>query len=156
MIRKLIILMLTLGAVGTLVLWVVTLWIEFEFHSRQSWVLFARGGGVSLWWYQGIPPDILSAAQGWKVRQIPSGPIALADCVWVPKSTYDKTVTIPWGVVVIPLWMLFLLFLAYPTLAFIRRPLRRWRKGLCVRCAYDLTGNVSGVCPECGTKIERP
>jgi hypothetical protein len=21
----------------------------------------------------------------------------------------------------------------------------------CVRCAYDLTGNVSGVCPECGT-----
>jgi len=30
--------------------------------------------------------------------------------------------------------------------------LRRQRraKGLCVRCGYDLTGNVSGVCPECG------
>lgn len=36
----------------------------------------------------------------------------------------------------------------------------RWRlnekayakyRGLCVRCGYDLTGNVSGVCPECGT-----
>ncbi len=26
----------------------------------------------------------------------------------------------------------------------------------CPHCDYDLTGNVSGVCPECGTKIERP
>jgi hypothetical protein len=25
--------------------------------------------------------------------------------------------------------------------------------GLCHRCGYDLTGNISGVCPECGTKI---
>ena len=24
----------------------------------------------------------------------------------------------------------------------------------CRSCAYDLTGNVSGVCPECGTEIE--
>ena len=26
----------------------------------------------------------------------------------------------------------------------------RTRRGLCPRCGYDLTGNVSGVCPECG------
>jgi hypothetical protein len=31
---------------------------------------------------------------------------------------------------------------------------RRRRAGLCVACSYDLTGNVSGVCPECGTKVE--
>jgi hypothetical protein len=32
---------------------------------------------------------------------------------------------------------------------------RRGRKNgdLCPRCRYDLTGNVSGVCPECGTKV---
>ena len=23
----------------------------------------------------------------------------------------------------------------------------------CARCAYDLTGNLSGVCPECGTPV---
>jgi hypothetical protein len=25
--------------------------------------------------------------------------------------------------------------------------------GACAKCAYDLTGNVSGICPECGTAI---
>ncbi|MCH7592047.1 MAG: hypothetical protein IH989_04605 [Planctomycetes bacterium] len=25
--------------------------------------------------------------------------------------------------------------------------------GRCQACDYDLTGNVSGVCPECGTKV---
>ena len=39
----------------------------------------------------------------------------------------------------------------------------RREKGLCSRCGYDLRGNVSGVCPECGTArrtaatmLERP
>lgn len=37
---------------------------------------------------------------------------------------------------------------------------RYWRKqldrrscGFCPKCAYDLTGNCSGVCPECGTQV---
>ena len=29
----------------------------------------------------------------------------------------------------------------------------RARAGRCARCGYDLTGNVSGVCPECGTPV---
>lgn len=31
---------------------------------------------------------------------------------------------------------------------------RRLRHGFCRECRYDLTGNVTGVCPECGTPIE--
>ena len=31
---------------------------------------------------------------------------------------------------------------------------KRERPSNCSRCGYDLTGNVSGVCPECGTKIQ--
>ena len=27
--------------------------------------------------------------------------------------------------------------------------------GQCVQCGYNLSGNVSGICPECGTRIER-
>lgn len=30
---------------------------------------------------------------------------------------------------------------------------RGYPAGHCLTCGYDLTGNVSGVCPECGTKI---
>ena len=50
----------------------------------------------------------------------------------------------------------FLLFAAYPTIVFIRGPLRRrrrHRKGLCVTCGYNLTGLTEPRCPECGTKV---
>ena len=32
---------------------------------------------------------------------------------------------------------------------------RRRRTGLCTECGYDLTGNASGKCPECGILISR-
>ena len=38
-------------------------------------------------------------------------------------------------------------------------PFREWRRdqraqqGLCRDCGYDLTGNVSGKCPECGRPL---
>jgi hypothetical protein len=53
-----------------------------------------------------------------------------------------------------PLW---LLAAALAFLPAIRLLLRLRRKpggaGLCRACNYDLTGNVSGVCPECGTAV---
>ena len=59
--------------------------------------------------------------------------------------------------VAVPLWMSLVITTPYPTTAFIRGPLRRWRRrkrGECANCGYNLTGNVTGVCSECGTKIE--
>lgn len=52
-----------------------------------------------------------------------------------------------------PSWFPPVLFGFYPVLAFFRGPIRRWRryrKGLCSNCGYNLTGNTSGICPECG------
>lgn len=57
------------------------------------------------------------------------------------------------------LWFPLLLFAPYPILAFIRGPLRRWRRrriGHCTKCGYNLHGNESSICPECGTKIIEP
>jgi len=55
----------------------------------------------------------------------------------------------------LPLWMPFVLFGVYPAYALVtrrsRRRRRRRRQGLCVLCGYNLTGNVSGICPECGS-----
>lgn len=36
----------------------------------------------------------------------------------------------------------------------LRRRLFRFQAGHCPQCRYDLTGNTSGVCPECGLPIE--
>lgn len=36
-----------------------------------------------------------------------------------------------------------------------RRLRNRRAAGLCLTCAYDLTGNISGICPECGTCIDQ-
>jgi hypothetical protein len=56
----------------------------------------------------------------------------------------------------VPLWMLILLFGVFPTYALIARRVRehiRIERGQCLKCGYNLTGNTSGVCPECGTKV---
>ena len=50
-----------------------------------------------------------------------------------------------------------ILFAAYPTIALVYGPLRRHRrrrKGLCVQCGYNLRGNMTGTCPECGQLAE--
>ena len=63
-----------------------------------------------------------------------------------------------------PLWALFAALSAYPCVALVRSRLSAWRFRLsasldsrrarkeaqCVQCGYNLTGNTSGVCPECG------
>ena len=58
----------------------------------------------------------------------------------------------------VSLWAVAVLFGAYPALAFIRGPVRRWRRrkrGLCIHCGYNLTGLTEPRCPECGRRISR-
>jgi hypothetical protein len=70
---------------------------------------------------------------------------------------FDGRLTSPPGnrYVRIPILLLTFIFLV-PQALFIRR----WRRerhakmvGHCLTCNYNLTGNVSGTCPECGTAI---
>ena len=54
-------------------------------------------------------------------------------------------------------WLVAGLVAVYPCATFLRGPWRRHRRGArgqCVHCGYDLTGNLSGVCPECGGSAE--
>ena len=52
----------------------------------------------------------------------------------------------------IPLWIP-LVVVAISTGFLWRRERKRPRSGHCRSCGYNLTGNVSGVCPECGEKV---
>jgi hypothetical protein len=64
-------------------------------------------------------------------------------------------------VMIVPLASLFVLWLAIFVWSLIRarRGVRRYeehqrhRQGLCPTCGYNLTGNTSGTCPECGTVV---
>jgi hypothetical protein len=64
--------------------------------------------------------------------------------------------------VYVPCWVVVLLFAAWPAPVLGRSALRARRermrarlKGHCVKCGYDLAGNISGICPECGTPLAR-
>ena len=48
----------------------------------------------------------------------------------------------------IPLWIPFLVSVIPTCILWLLD--RRNKIGVCDKCGYDLTGNVSGVCPECG------
>lgn len=61
---------------------------------------------------------------------------------------------LPWREMSIPLWIPFVVIATPTALSFIRR----WRTqpGHCPRCGYNLTGNTSGACSECGEKCAIP
>ena len=55
---------------------------------------------------------------------------------------------------ILPVWLP-LVLLCVPTVFFWRSARRsRTRPGHCARCSYDLTGNVSGKCSECGAMVK--
>ena len=162
MIRKTLIILLTILALGTAIAWIGSLvaplpttrdWTSWSgpgsktrYMIHNGWIGIARNVDVS-------SPNYIMDWRGashfagfwyWRNFRAPESPGGR-----ILRGVPMKRVT----VVVFPLWFPFLLFFAYPVLAFIWGPWRRHRhrrKGLCLKCGYDLTGNVSGRCPECG------
>ena len=72
---------------------------------------------------------------------------------WAPFSpTAGKPGKTGW-IIRIPLLAISCLLAAYPIA---NAPLRRWRRrrrGLCLRCGYNLTGLTEPRCPECGEAV---
>ena len=106
-------------------------WIERE-HLR------AAGNGDSLTSYDTtfVGFGVLTGERSWNGNQ--------RIVVW------HKAIALPWW------YLLLLVAAAGPLEGFVRwlwlkrRSERRRRAGLCPACGYNLTGNISGVCPECG------
>lgn len=153
MIRKIIIVALTLAAVGVLGLRLSDLrrnlrWTTYDAYPDLPAVVIAMNGrGFS------------SLVTTWMIREgdHPSdglwlrGPFLASWGASDECGRYMVAIGGPW-------WFAFLTLLAYPSYAFIRSPLlrsRRRRRGLCVKCGYDLRGSP-GRCPECATEIESP
>lgn len=129
------------GCVLILALWTTSVAApcsySFGYRALAVW-----GGKLVLTWYgTSIHPV------GWRSGpcDLPWNDIASYGFVW-PQLDPDLTYTY----VVIPLWLLLLTALIL-TVFLWYRDRRRVPVGHCRKCGYDLTGNVSGLCPECGT-----
>jgi hypothetical protein len=53
----------------------------------------------------------------------------------------------------VPWWFALIGPLVLPVMWTVRQKGRRTDEGKCTSCDYNLTGNTSGVCPECGTAV---
>jgi len=104
--------------------------------TEESRILILENGCLCLYYGPALAEQL-----GWKVRDSGEHGIDL----WPDPAD-------PAVVIGVPLWLLFLL-VAAPTgrLWWVDR--RRVQPGKCRQCGYDLTGNQSGVCPECGTRV---
>jgi hypothetical protein len=75
---------------------------------------------------------------------------AESSCVWAPIPHLCVI-----DIFVLP-FSLLLLVIAIPTAYLFWRDHRRIPPDCCLNCGYNLTGNTSGICPECGTPLEVP
>ena len=57
-----------------------------------------------------------------------------------------------YGAIFLPVWLL-VVATGFPTAFLWWRDRRRPKVGFCKVCKYDLTGNLSGICPECGASL---
>ncbi len=119
------------------VFWIASLFFEFYYFGPSSTVQIG-GGAVSFgagqrfamcdgWWF--------NRRYYWDEEVVWSGDFISNGYLWAT----------------VPLWVPFILVLAVSlTLQLLNR--RRLPLNQCSVCAYDLTGNQSGRCPECGGK----
>jgi hypothetical protein len=138
--------------------WVVSIpWAWFYFRPEAQYHLDPASGQpvfirytfiLSLSWgsvfhFRDRRTDASLETSTWRVLLDPGWP------VWMP---YWKRGRLGTRSLVVPLWIP-LVLVGIPTVYLIRLDRRRIPPGHCQKCGYNLTGNVSGVCPECGQHL---
>ncbi len=132
--------------------------LPFDCHGRVTLGTFALSRCRCI--FCGEPEDHLESCQLYGVAMFAVGEtiarIGFRNLYW---SRYHAA-GFQCDHLVLPLWLMVIGFCLYPAaivLRFLIRP--RWRRlrHRCIHCSYNLTGNTSGVCPECGTPtVPRP
>lgn len=154
---------LNLTCVGLCAYWIAGFWLFARVSDNLNFTLWFWRGRIELWLFDsGTAPSI--TVHCWAVPE-PAELHGLSARLWrrvwldiaqVPERDVIDTLG-GWPqfyrpdneflCVSVPVWLL----LAVATVGLVRtRMLRRKANARCV-CGYDLTGNVSGRCPECGT-----
>lgn len=87
-----------------------------------------------------------SSIRRWYHPKFYMGRSEVGQAHWQVKSP-GVVISIPYLVIPLAAWPIVTLVSRF------RIKLLRQKKGQCVSCGYDLTGNTSGVCPECGARV---
>ena len=118
---------------------VVSFWRSFNVTTVAGRLVTVNFGSVYVF------AGSIAPGAGWSVWS--TGPASQDFHLWAAKWRIT-------GVTVraFPTWM-FLLVALIPTVLAWRR-MRRPLPGHCRKCGYDLTGNVTGKCSECGAETE--
>lgn len=129
--------------------WVASGWLCFDACGYRAQV-FVNGGVFELW-YDVDGCVCVFDGPYWRPHWYAERSFEMR---WAVPHTSDcaQSTMGSWREVVIPLWAP-LMLVGLPTLWMLWSRRRRRPPGHCVACGYDLTGNVSGRCPECGTLI---
>ena len=129
-------------------LWFANIFIGVSFGDGSSYDVRAAAGAVQIMTGP-LPdyPDWGEYTKGFDCR---------IRTTWSEQVFYflpEKRIIGSVYIFLIPIWWLGLPFMLYSLVAFL--PDTRRPANACQYCGYNLTGNVSGICPECGKPIER-
>lgn len=125
------------ACVGIVLAWVASVYCAITYQCAEVGGCALTVGCAAIWTGQD------ARLKGFEFYYPGGSPV-----VWLPEYHQDVRRT----TVGVPMWIL-LIVAAIPT-AFLWHRDRRHPPGHCQGCGYNLTGNVSGACPECGCVIK--
>jgi hypothetical protein len=146
----------TLLCLPILAVWVASVrwtcvWNTVVPYGRQGVPAIRQFGverGCFKWWLNSGHGGRIGQSWRYLGRRITREPV-----VWTPDS-WNEMSTLGVRGLFVPLWIP-LAIVAVPTAFLWWFDRHRIRPGHCPKCGYNLTGNVSGICPECGTPVKR-
>jgi len=174
MTRRLLLLASGTATMMTLALWTLSYGSLFDYSRKGcNFAYFSLDSGLSGGWswdmvanerrtvsFCGSRGSLTVATRTWEQQPPPYNGSWTAvryqrvTCISCFEPSPGRTVL---RTLVLPFWTVVAVLGLWPLAAILRSPKHRRearrRRGLCTQCGYDLTGNMSGVCPECGQAI---
>jgi len=131
-----------IAIIANIIVWVVTACRAFVFGCKYFLVLIGPGE-ISLCMDAQTAKATIGFGVSWDIFS------------WEPQQQLSEWFQAPFigrYAACIPFWLTALGLMGLSL--FLRTAYRRKLSGSCLHCEYDLQGNQSGVCPECGEAVE--
>lgn len=134
-----------------LAIWISSAWWRFHLEAPPTTEVALVWGRLHVMWDR--PLEIPTSTRWWSAK-LDDHRLEWGFEIGTGVYTFSSTGKTSYVVVIVPMWSLVCLF-AGPGIWLWYRDGRR-ALGLCRKCGYDLRGNTSGVCSECGSPPPQP